>query len=79
MPATAHGFPNKFFLGHLWDVLFWMRGSRRADSFRQVARHGGLRVSVALESHGDTCGPEKKLLFCAPLWPESCRFFAEYF
>ena len=39
--ATARGFANGFFLGHLWDVLLWLRSSQVAVSHRQVARDGG--------------------------------------
>ena len=40
-PATARGFANGFFLGHLWDVLPWSRSSHVPVSHRQVARDGG--------------------------------------
>ena len=39
-PARARGFANGFFLGHLWDVLVWSRGSRGPVSHHQVARDG---------------------------------------
>ena len=39
--ATARGFANGFFLGHLWDFLLWSRSSRDPVSRRHVARDGG--------------------------------------
>ena len=39
-PATARGFANGFFLGHLWDVLLWSRSPHVPVSHRQVARDG---------------------------------------
>ena len=39
--ATARGFANGFFLGHLWYVLLCSRGSRGPVSHHQVARDGG--------------------------------------
>ena len=30
--ATARGFANSFFLGHLWEVLLWSLGALAAPS-----------------------------------------------
>ena len=75
-PATARGFENSFFLGHLWDVLLWLRSSRVPVSHRQVARGCGAEGPFARERTGTSKGLTTPLVLRLPM-AESCAFFAQ--
>ena len=67
--ATARGFANGFFLGHLWDVPLWSRSSRGPVSHRQVARDGGTEGLSRGKGRAQAKAPDDTYLsFCAYQW-----------
>ena len=66
--ATAHGFVNGFFPGHLRDIMLWLWSSGKITSCWQVARHGWVGGMWRWKTTGKLAGMTKSLIL-RTLWP----------